>query len=193
MKLGAWQESLEGVQEQSITQILRCYKQATDYNNSWYKAWHSWAYMNFETVLFYKNETARNSNQANKTDKTTDIIRYTVLAVEGFFRLTTRRFLGEMFLELSFLFYRSINLSKGSSLQDTLRLLTLWFEYGHWPEVHDAIVEGIRLIEKNTWLQVIPQLIARIDTPRALVSRLIHLLLIDIGKTYPQVGIIRLV
>lgn len=80
-------------------------------------------------------------------------------------------------------------MSKGSSLQDTLRLLTLWFEYGHWPEVHDAIVEGIRLIEKNTWLQVIPQLIARIDTPRALVSRLIHLLLIDIGKTYPQVAI----
>lgn len=72
-------------------------------------------------------------------------------------------------------------------MQDTLRLLTLWFEYGQWPEVHDALVEGIRMIEKNTWLQVIPQLIARIDTPRALVSRLIHHLLIDIGKTYPQV------
>lgn len=86
LKLGAWQESLEGVQEQSITQILRCYKQATDYHNNWYKAWHSWAYMNFETVLFYKTETAHISNQANRTDKTNDIIRYTVLAVEGFFR-----------------------------------------------------------------------------------------------------------
>lgn len=35
-------------------------------------------------------------------------------------------------------------------------------------------------------IQVIPQLIARIDTPRALVGRLIHHLLIDIGKHHPQ-------
>lgn len=91
--------------------------------------------------------------------------------------------------KLNLLNFRSIKLSKGSSLQDTLRLLTLWFDYGQWPEVYEAIVEGIRLIDKNTWLQVIPQLIARIDTPRALVSSLIHHLLIDIGKTYPQVNL----
>lgn len=42
------------------------------------------------------------------------------------------------------------------------------------------------MIEINTWLQVIPQLIARIDTSRPLVSRLIHNLLIDIGKSHPQ-------
>jgi FKBP12-rapamycin complex-associated protein len=38
------------------------------------------------------------------------------------------------------------------------------------------------------WLQVIPQLIARIDTPRPLVSRLIHQLLTDVGKHHPQAG-----
>lgn len=35
--------------------------------------------------------------------------------------------------------------------------------------------------------QVIPQLIARIDTPRPLVGRLIHQLLTDIGRYHPQV------
>ena len=35
-----------------------------------------------------------------------------------------------------------------------MRLLTLWFDYGQWPEVYDAIVEGIRSIEIDTWLQV---------------------------------------
>jgi FKBP12-rapamycin complex-associated protein len=151
LKLGAWQEALEGINEVSIPFILKCYRQATEYDPQWYKAWHAWAYMNFETVLFY-------NSQEEKT-------HYTVLAVQGFFK--------------------SINLSKGSSLQDTLRLLTLWFDYGDWPEVYDAIVEGIRLVEKNTWLQVIPQLIARIDTT-ALVSKLINHLLVDIGKTHPQ-------
>ncbi|RZC37432.1 serine/threonine-protein kinase mTOR [Asbolus verrucosus] len=151
LKLGAWQESLEGINEVSIPFILKYYRQATEHDSQWYKAWHAWAYMNFETVLFY-------NHQEEKT-------HYTVLAVQGFFK--------------------SINLSKGSSLQDTLRLLTLWFDYGDFPEVYDAIVEGIRLVEKNTWLQVIPQLIARIDTT-ALVSKLINHLLVDIGKTHPQ-------
>ena len=36
--------------------------------------------------------------------------------------------------------------------------------------------------------QVIPQLIARIDTPRQLVAKLIQQLLIDIGKQHPQVS-----
>lgn len=83
-------------------------------------------------------------------------------------------------------FFRSINLSKGNSLQDTLRLLTLWFDYGQTAEVIDALNEGIRIIEINTWLQVIPQLIARIDTPRLFVGQLIHKLLSDIGKSHPQ-------
>lgn len=51
-------------------------------------------------------------------------------------------------------FFRSIALSHGSSLQDTLRLLTLWFDYGQCNEVYEAIVEGIRTIDIDTWLQV---------------------------------------
>lgn len=62
----------------------------------------------------------------------------------------------------------------------------MWFDYGQSAQVSEAIAEGIRLVEKNTWLQVIPQLIARIDTNRLLVSKLIHHLLVDIGKTHPQ-------
>ena len=36
-------------------------------------------------------------------------------------------------------------------------------------------------------VQVIPQLIARIDSPRRLVSKLIHSLLASVGKQHPQV------
>jgi FKBP12-rapamycin complex-associated protein len=55
--------------------------------------------------------------------------------------------------------------------------------------VYESLVEGIKTIQIDTWLQVIPQLIARIDTPRQLVGRLIHQLLTDIGKHHPQVGL----
>ncbi|KAJ0174518.1 hypothetical protein K1T71_009626 [Dendrolimus kikuchii] len=165
LKLGSWCESLRGIKERSIPEILRNYAAATELAPDWYKAWHAWAYMNFETVLFYKHQDTIGNGQSTENDS--EYIHFhTVPAVEGFFK--------------------SINLSHGSSLQDTLRLLTLWFDYGYYPAVHEALVEGIRTIEINVWLQVIPQLIARIDTPRVLVGKLIHSLLIDIGKSHPQ-------
>ena len=55
-------------------------------------------------------------------------------------------------------FFRSITLSdgpaRGNSLQDTLRLLTLWFDHGHLPDVYEALVEGINKIQIDNWLQV---------------------------------------
>ena len=53
-------------------------------------------------------------------------------------------------------FFKSISLSGpvSHSLQDTLRLITLWFEYGQWPEVYDALVEGLKTIQIDNWLQV---------------------------------------
>lgn len=34
------------------------------------------------------------------------------------------------------------------------RLLTLWFDYGQWPEVHEALLDGIKAIKIDEWLQV---------------------------------------
>ena len=54
-------------------------------------------------------------------------------------------------------FLRSIALSPGNSLQDTLRLLTLWFTYGYQLGVNLAISEGIHTVNVDVWLEVIPQ------------------------------------
>ena len=40
--------------EASIPAILSYFTAATENDSVWYKAWHSYAVMNFETVLFYK-------------------------------------------------------------------------------------------------------------------------------------------
>lgn len=169
MRLGLWQNKVQGITDESITGILGCYEKATQNDPTWYKAWHSYAYMNFKVVQSQKQTQENNANGETVRDKRFEkslITQYAVPAVEGFFR--------------------SINLLQGNSLQDTLRLLTLWFEYGQYTEVYDALVDGMKLIEINTWLQVIPQLIARIDTHRSLVGSLVHQLLIDIGKQHPQ-------
>ncbi|XP_059613044.1 serine/threonine-protein kinase Tor [Phlebotomus argentipes] len=167
MRLGLWQNTIEGITDASVKGILSSYEQATKHDPSWYKAWHSWAYMNFKVIQSQKHQLDSQTNDMARIQKEKQIIdQYAVPAVAGFFQ--------------------SINLSQGNSLQDTLRLLTLWFDYGQYAEVFEALVEGMRIIEINTWLQVIPQLIARIDTNRNLVGQLIHQLLIDIGKSHPQ-------
>jgi len=54
-------------------------------------------------------------------------------------------------------FFRSIALRSENSLQDTLRLLTLWFKFGAQDEVSHAIANGFSTVEVDTWLEVIPQ------------------------------------
>jgi hypothetical protein len=71
-------------------------------------------------------------------------------------------------------------------LQDMLRLITLWFDYGELPMVNAAMREGFQMLSVDTWLYVIPQLIARIHTKEPHVHGLLHQLLCDIGRKHPQ-------
>ena len=61
-------------------------------------------------------------------------------------------------------FVRSIALGRDRALQDTLRLLTMWFKYGASPAVDEAVTRGFAVISVDTWLDVTPQIIARIHT-----------------------------
>nr|NP_524891.1 mechanistic target of rapamycin, isoform A [Drosophila melanogaster]Q9VK45.1 RecName: Full=Serine/threonine-protein kinase mTor; AltName: Full=Target of rapamycin; AltName: Full=mechanistic Target of rapamycin [Drosophila melanogaster]AAF53237.1 mechanistic target of rapamycin, isoform A [Drosophila melanogaster]CCB63099.1 target for rapamycin [Drosophila melanogaster]CCB63100.1 target for rapamycin [Drosophila melanogaster]CCB63101.1 target for rapamycin [Drosophila melanogaster]CCB63102. len=176
LRMATWQNKLQdSIRPDAIQGALECFEKATSYDPNWYKAWHLWAYMNFKVVQAQKSALDKQQppgasmgmTMGSGLDSDLMIIqRYAVPAVQGFFR--------------------SISLIKGNSLQDTLRLLTLWFDYGNHAEVYEALLSGMKLIEINTWLQVIPQLIARIDTHRQLVGQLIHQLLMDIGKNHPQ-------
>jgi FKBP12-rapamycin complex-associated protein len=159
LKLGEWRISLsEEINEEIIPEILQCHSAATNCDKNWYKAWHSWALSNFEVVSYYEK---REENIPPNI-----ILNNVVPAIKGFFQ--------------------SIALCKGNSLQDTLRLLTLWFKYGYHQDVNTSIAEGFGRVNIDTWLEVIPQIIARIHTPSPLIRRLIHSLLSDIGKQHPQ-------
>lgn len=69
-----------------------------------------------------------------------------------------------------------------------MRLLTLWFNHGSAPDVERALQEGFQLVSIDTWLVVIPQIIARIHTADVKVFILIQQLLTRIGRHHPQVG-----
>lgn len=164
LRQGEWQIALnkDDWQNTKIQDILASYSQATKYNPRWYKAWHAWALANFEIV---QTLAARNEGQMSRADQTM-IIEHVVPAIQGFFK--------------------SIALSAGSSLQDTLRLLTLWFTHGGNSDVNTAVTEGFANVSIDTWLEVIPQLIARINQPNKRVQQSVHNLLADVGRAHPQ-------
>ena len=88
-------------------------------------------------------------------------------------------------------FFRSVALGQAGGdrtggLQDILRLLTLWFNWGSAPAVEGALQEGFGLVSVDTWLAVIPQVIARIHAADGAVRALIHQLLVRIGRHHPQ-------
>ncbi|KAK7428315.1 phosphatidylinositol kinase-related protein kinase tor1 [Neonectria magnoliae] len=164
LRQGEWLIALnkDDWQYTQVQDILTSYSQATKYNPRWYKAWHAWALANFEIVQAL---AARNEGHLSRADQSM-VIDHVVPAVKGFFK--------------------SIALSAGSSLQDTLRLLTLWFSHGGSAEVNTAVTEGFANVSVDTWLEVIPQLIARINQPNKRVQQTVHNLLADVGRAHPQ-------
>lgn len=163
LRQGEWMISLNKHtwQHTHRQEILDCYFKATSYHSKWYKAWHAWALANFEVVQAL---TSR-SDQDTRAEQSI-VVGHVVPAVKGFFE--------------------SIALSSGSSLQDTLRLLTLWLTHGGHLDVHNAVTEGFTRVSVDTWLEVIPQLIARINQPNRRVQQSIHTLLADVGRAHPQ-------
>ncbi|CAL1276558.1 unnamed protein product [Larinioides sclopetarius] len=191
LKLGEWEENLHGINEVSIPQILQFYSQAMDKDKNWYKVAHAWAYMNYEAALFYKNQEQQKHMQENQMGSGEGMDLYNSLSQDlpslGSIKIaSSAEYVRTYAVPAVRGFFHSIALSYGSSLQDTLRLLTLWFDYGHMHEVNKAVIDGLKTVPIETWLQVIPQLIARIDTPRQPVGEVIHQLLMDIGKKHPQ-------
>jgi FKBP12-rapamycin complex-associated protein len=164
LKQGEWQVALSrgDWRHDQSHDILSAYYAATQFNPNWYKAWHAWALANFEIVQATNQNPEREAAQVPHNV----LIDHVVPAVRGFFK--------------------SISLSAGSSLQDTLRLLTLWFAYGGSSEVNAVVIEGFASVNVDTWLEVIPQLIARINQPNSRVRNSIHVLLGDVGRAHPQ-------
>ncbi|OXT14572.1 hypothetical protein B9K06_25730, partial [Bacillus sp. OG2] len=157
LKQGEWKIAMdEGWIENEAPSILGSFLLATHYDPKWYKAWHNWALANFEVIspqskhrqnyILNGNATADgNGEMQHHNINMNMILRYVVPAVKGFFH--------------------SIALSYSNPLQDTLRLLTLWLDFGGVEEVANALQEGLQMVKVDTWLDVIPQLISHIHQP----------------------------
>ena len=168
LKLGKWQLDMHerNLPKDVITEVLGGFKIATELDPTSYHAWHAWAIMNFTVI-------ERSEKEINSGSKIlpSSLASHLEAAVRGFFK--------------------SISLAPHSSgsnnvLQDILRLLTLWFKNGMRPSAYKSLSEGFKSVNIDTWLQVIPQLIARINSNNTMIVELLMELLKELGKKHPQ-------
>ncbi|CAI5726134.1 unnamed protein product [Peronospora destructor] len=173
LKMAEWQlavhdQQIEHVPVESVLSSLRL---CTELEPRSYKAWHAWALMNFQVVEHSTHSQHISANaMASAVAASASVAPYIAPAIEGFFQ--------------------SVALGRSrwaaNVQQDILRVLTLWFAHGHRTDVHAALEKGFRSVSIETWLIVIPQLIARIHTPYPRIQKQLHRLLVAVGKQHPH-------
>jgi FKBP12-rapamycin complex-associated protein len=142
--------------EEPLTQktVLDTALAATSYDKNWHRAWHSWAMANLEfskeatpssTPILHPSTLPSSSPSLSPSNMATSLILsarrsgtcnpFIVTALQGFIRSVTYS-------------------PQGSSVQDSLRLLTLWFRHCFFPEVNAAVGDGISYLPIDSWLDV---------------------------------------
>ena len=62
-------------------------------------------------------------------------------------------------------------------MQDTLKLLELWFKYGDNPAVQEALRSNYESVDLVCWLNVLPQMITKLDIANdQILANVVHLL-----------------
>ena len=162
LRLGQWRWAVaDDMDDSTLTDVLTAFRTATDACHNWAKAWHNWALFNAAAMEHYQRVAPAAAT------------RHVAPAISGFFRSIALGGVGQQ-------------KRKGGPLQDILRLLTLWFNHGAAPEVEAALMEGFGHVSIDTWLAVIPQIVARIHSNSSPVRSLIHQLLVRVGRQHPQ-------
>lgn len=180
LKQGEWQIVLNTNWRTETSEIiLGAFLLATHFDDKWYKAWHNWALANFEVISLYTQSNRAELPNVMEQDETPEkhVQQLQMISMEVVQRHVIPSIQG---------FFHSIALSNSNSLQDTLRLLTLWFKFGGIPEAAQAITDGFNMVKIDNWLQVVPQLISRIHQPNQIVSRSLLGLLTELGRAHPQ-------
>ena len=168
LKLGQWEKNNAGsvpMTEQLLDSIIFSFKNATSLNPSYYKAWYAFAITNYEAVVLLDEEMQKGLRINNPQR----YLFHVMSALNGFIQAIS---LGG----------RDIT----KTLQDLLRLLKLWFKHGDAPEIEHAIMSSFGIIDIDSWLLVLPQILARIDIRNPVIRNTMMYLLDKVGNSHPQ-------
>ncbi|KAJ1454637.1 FAT domain-containing protein, partial [Pelagophyceae sp. CCMP2097] len=146
------------------------------------RAWHAWALASNE--LFERMDRVLRAARAAGSGAG-GAAAASAAAVEGRFDYAVESIQG-FFRCLQQLDVRGGPADGALVMQDTLRLLTVWFRAGTNARVRAEVAAGLARTPVDVWLGVLPQLIARLDHPKAAIRVLLADLLVRVGRAHPQ-------
>lgn len=183
LKLGQWHyEHKVHLNEEDFRVIMTNCERATSIDSKNHDAWHFYSLMNYEASIFYSkrlNEEFQQHEGASSAAATHSIFDefspQTAFQIQQLSAHATARqkLLGQKYV------YHVVNAIKGlvqqlslsdlqmftsdttKTLQNTLRLLKLWFRHGNIFEIEQIVRNGFDKIDLKVWIDVIPQLLAR--------------------------------
>ena len=204
LKCAEWMREQDGY---SLHEVLNTVREARDLTTDNYRVWHAWAllnYMQLQQTDWEEEELVDGS--ARPTQEHRDSVDSD--AQEQGRRNSRRRVRshsgaplanltpGEMDLSNVYVteaikgFTRSLTLSQDQPivyvLQDTLRLLTLWFSYGSKADVFEVLNAEMDKVSADNWVAVLPQLIARMHVMTPSITELLKKLLMKVAASHPQ-------
>ena len=142
----------KNLNEENVKDMINYLELSTKYEQKNYKAWHSYALLNYK---FFENNNTKISYASNA------IIGFTKSVCIG-----------------------GKSLSK--TLQDILRLIDIWFQVGNDEELNKLILESFEQIAIESWLLVIPQLLARVGIKDETIRNSLVYILKKIGLNHPR-------
>lgn len=175
IELGEWRLSANSspgsnMDDRHQLDVLMAFKRAILLENCGYKAWHSWALVNFRIAnqINESDSTLRSNQMTSSSDKA--IRSHAVAAVSGFanaIRIGTTK-------------------QSASVQQDLLNLLTCLFKFGELHDVARSFGAAVSTVEIDAWLGVLPQLLARIHVKEPVIRSALHPILNRLGEKHPQ-------
>jgi len=171
-KKGTWLMSKTNSRANEVTtqRALDCFDKAAQLCPGLYSVWHGWAWLHYQIVQHEQKKTLQTGSVLDGDLGLEKLIEHARASVEGFFKAIS---IGG-------------DDARSGSLQDILRVLTIWFDHGHQSAVAEALKEGFNTVPVDVWLQVVPQIIARIGCPKEEIRNQIHQLLFMLGCQHPQ-------
>jgi serine/threonine-protein kinase mTOR len=181
LRRATWMKALyqHSMTEPIRSDVLTTVRAARELNSDHYYVWHAWAVTNYDQLNISTAEngfigqqrvTSSHTRKSSFAHMYSANTPYVVEAIRGF--------------------SRSIALGGhegvAQTLQDTLRLLTLWFTYGTREGVFDVLSTELKSVAAEHWLGVLPQMIARMHVKTPEISNLLKELLIKVAVSHPQ-------
>lgn len=175
-KLGTWlSEGLTKADTQTFNKVINLFQISLELDGGQVKTIHQCALTYYKRAKYLVEEQKKDTAAQDKSkppgaEAVSADLEY----------LITQAFIG---------FIKSISLGGSEfteTLQDTLKMLELWFKYGNIPKVRAALLGSFEKIDILCWLSVVPQLITKLDIPNEEILEDALSLLEYIGRQYPQ-------